>query len=79
LALDEIRYYGATSLQVMRQLRALLEDLHETVPDNRRAMIDHHRERVDSSIRRSFVDIQDRVDAQQPDRQGIGFTRPPDD
>jgi uncharacterized membrane protein len=79
LALDEIRYYGATSLQVMRRLRALLEDLQEAVPAARRGLIEHHIQRVDSSIRRSFVDLQDRVDAQQPDRQGIGLTRPSED
>ncbi|MCK7517115.1 MAG: hypothetical protein MZV64_05045 [Ignavibacteriales bacterium] len=37
LALDEIRFCGATSVQVMRRMRALLQDLKEHVLPERRA------------------------------------------
>ena len=36
LAFDEIRYCGANSIQVMRRMRALLQDLKEHVPPERR-------------------------------------------
>jgi uncharacterized membrane protein len=35
LAFDEIRFYGATSLQVMRRLRTALFDLASGVPPQR--------------------------------------------
>lgn len=80
LAIDEIRYYGATSIQVMRRLRALLEDLREAVPTERRGAVEDQLVRVNTSIDRSFPDVHDRRDALQADRQGIGIsTRLPDD
>jgi uncharacterized membrane protein len=80
LAVDEIRYYGATSIQVMRRLRALLEDLHEAVSPDRRLAVEHQLIRITSSIDRSFPDVNDRRDALQADRQGIGISmRLPDD
>jgi uncharacterized membrane protein len=80
LAVDEIRYYGATSIQVMRRLRALLEDLREAVPPERRGAVEHQLVRVNTSIDRSFPDVHDRRDALQADRQGIGISaRLPDD
>ncbi len=74
LAFDEIRYYGATSIQVMRRLRALLEDLREAVPPDRRAAVEQHLVRINTSIDRSFPDVHDRRDALQADRQGIGIS-----
>jgi uncharacterized membrane protein len=80
LAVDEIRSYGATSIQVMRRLRALLEDLREVVPPDRRVAVEQQLIRINSSIDRSFPDVHDRHDALQADRQGIGISvRLPDD
>jgi uncharacterized membrane protein len=80
LAVDEIRYYGATSIQVMRRLRALLEDLHEAVPPDRRLAVEHQLIRITASIDRSFPDVNDRRDALRADRQGIGISvRLPED
>jgi uncharacterized membrane protein len=80
LAVDEIRYYGATSIQVMRRLRALLEDLREAVPPDRRLAVEHQLIRITTSIDRSFPDVNDRRDALQADRQGIGISmRLPDE
>jgi len=80
LAIDEIRNYGATSIQVMRRLRALLEDLREAVPPARRVAVEHHLIRLNTSIDRSFPDVHDRRDALRADRQGIGISaRLPDD
>lgn len=75
LAFDEIRFYGATSIQVMRRMRALLQDLMEHVPAERRAALERYLERVDKGIRRSFEDVDDRKDALEEDRQGLGLAR----
>jgi uncharacterized membrane protein len=75
LAFDEIRYCGASSIQVMRRMRALLSDLEEQVPKERRPALERYLERVDTGIRRTFEDADDRNDALQPDRQGLGLAR----
>jgi uncharacterized membrane protein len=75
LAFDEIRFYGASSIQVMRRMRALLQDLMEHVPPERRVALQNYLERVDKGIRRSFEDVDDRRDALEEDRQGLGLAR----
>jgi uncharacterized membrane protein len=75
LAFEEIRFYGATSHQVMRRLRALLYDLREQVPPERRPALERYLERVDNGIRRAFEDGDDRKDAFEVDRQGLGLSR----
>jgi uncharacterized membrane protein len=74
LAFDEIRYCGANSIQVMRRMRALLEDLTAHVPEERRPALQRYLERVDNGIRRAFEDSDDRRDALQGDRQGLGLS-----
>jgi uncharacterized membrane protein len=76
LAFDEIRSYGATSMQVMRRMKALIRDLIPAVPQERRAALEHWQERLVSSIELHFVDPDDRRDASTEDRQGFGVTRP---
>ena len=39
LAVREIRYYGAENFQVARRLRAMIENLIQTLPDERRAAL----------------------------------------
>jgi uncharacterized membrane protein len=75
LAFDEIRYCGASSIQVMRRLRALLKDLDDHVPPKRRVALQRYLERVDNGIRRAFEDDDDRRDAFEVDRQGLGLSR----
>jgi uncharacterized membrane protein len=75
LAFDEIRFYGANSIQVMRRMRALLQDLMDHVPEARRPALAKYLERVDKGIRRSFEDVDDRKDALEEDRQGLGLAR----
>jgi hypothetical protein len=54
LAFDEIRYCGASSIQVMRRMRALLYALMEHVPEERRPALERYPKRVDNGIRRTF-------------------------
>ncbi len=74
LAFDEIRYCGANSIQVMRRMRALLHDLLEQVPAERRPALQLYLERVDKGIRRAFEDSDDLRDALGRDRQGLGMS-----
>ncbi len=75
LAFDEIRFYGASSIQVMRRMRALLQELTEHVPPPRREALARDLARVDKGIRKSFEDVDDRNDALEEDRQGLGLAR----
>jgi len=74
LAFDEIRYYGRDSIQVMRRMLALLQNLIEHVPAERRPALTRYVERVDNSIRRTFEDRDDLRDASEHDRQGLGLS-----
>jgi uncharacterized membrane protein len=72
LAVTEIREYGATSIQVVRRLRAMLDDLLADVrPEHRRAVEDELA-RLDLTVAAAFGDSTDLDRASIPDRQGIG-------
>ncbi len=71
LALDEIRIAGASSLQVVRRLRALLADLAADVPAPRQAVVIERLQALDENVAR-FETPFDRRQAAMPDRQGIG-------
>lgn len=77
LALDETRHYGEGSVQIMRRLRALLEDLRDAVPEFRRPPIDVQLDLVDAASGRAFADQQDRLIATARDRQGLGAAEVP--
>jgi len=75
LALDEIRVYGAGSVQVMRRMRALLSDLLDAVPEDRRQAVRSQQKRLDAALTRSFADIEDHEEASIEDREGLGVPR----
>jgi len=79
LALLEIMFYGAGSVQVMRRMGALLDDLEETVAPSRKAAVTQFRAHLHKVIDRSFHDVDIRADAQATDRQGLGLTRHEDE
>lgn len=56
LAFDEIRLYGAKSVQVMRRMKALASDLIAALPMERHAPLRHYQERLGATIARSFED-----------------------
>ena len=74
LAIDETRHYGEGSVQVMRRLRALLDDLRESVPEFRRPPVDAELALLDSAATRVFSDRSDQLAAAASDRQGLGAT-----
>jgi uncharacterized membrane protein len=72
LGITEIRQYGADSVQVTRRLRALLDDLADSVrPECRPAVLEELR-RLDATVATSFGDSVDLDRALDADRQGIG-------
>jgi uncharacterized membrane protein len=74
LAFDEILFCGATSVQVMRRMNALVTDLALVVPKERRPKIEYWDGRLKATIARSFVDGEARLEALKGDRQGLGVT-----
>ena len=76
VAFDEIRFYGATSIQVMRRMKALIHELTEVLPEERRAALRSWQERLQSTVARTFTDQQDHADASAADRQGLGSVQP---
>ncbi|MBZ5537940.1 MAG: DUF2254 domain-containing protein [Acidobacteriia bacterium] len=75
LGFDEIRFYGATSVQVTRRMTALLADLISALPDGRRAALRYWQQRLQDTITRSFVDAEEKTEASVEDRQGLGIPR----
>ncbi len=75
LGLDEIRAYGATSVQVMRRMKALVSALLAALPEERHAALRNWQERIDRTIARSFAEMEERGDASIADRQGLGVSR----
>jgi len=79
LAVTEIRDYGATGIQVSRRLRAMLEELHETVRPDYRPAVENELARLSSSVRTTWVDSPDLDRALSADHQGIGGPAEPDE
>lgn len=75
LAFSQIRSYGATSMQVTRRMKALLIDLADALPEERRSEILRQQKRLTTAIARAFVDIDDQIEASAEDREGFGATR----
>ena len=75
LALDEIRFYGANSVQVMRRMLALISEMVSVLPGERHRALKYWQQRLESTIERSFGDAEDKLDALAEDRQGLGISR----
>jgi uncharacterized membrane protein len=75
LATTEIRGYGATSVQVLRRLRATLEELAADVPAQHRASVERELRKLDLTVTTTFPTEVDRPMAGASDRQGLGGFR----
>ena len=76
LSFDEIRQYGASSVQVMRRLRSALWGINEVITsETRSATLQAYLKQLDLGISRSALDAEDRLVASQEDRQGLGLSR----
>jgi len=74
LGTDEIRMYGSDSLQVVRRLRLLLENLAGTVTAERRPAVLERLGRLDAAVEAGIAEP-DRADAYVTDPQGLGLSR----
>jgi uncharacterized membrane protein len=72
LGTTEIRQYGRDSIQVQRRLRAMLEDLIETLPEPRHAVLQKETALLGALLRRAFADVADQALAESGDLQGMG-------
>jgi uncharacterized membrane protein len=75
VAFDEIRFYGANSVQVMRRMKALISEMVSVLPEERHHALRYWQRRLQSTIERSFGDTEDKLDASAEDRQGLGISR----
>jgi uncharacterized membrane protein len=72
LSVTEIREYGDTSIQVVRRLRAMLEELAEAVLPERRDEVLRELQRLDDAVAGRWGGTVDLDLAGVADRQGIG-------
>jgi uncharacterized membrane protein len=72
LASTEIREYGGGSIQTVRRLRAMLEELQDAVLPERRRVVEEELERLDATVSAHWGDTVDLDLASIADRQGIG-------
>jgi uncharacterized membrane protein len=75
LAFDEIRVYGAGSVQVMRRMKALAGDLMDYLPEERHKPLLAQQKRLNATIARTFETAEEKREASVEDRQGLGVTR----
>ncbi len=75
LAVTEIRHYGRDSIQVARRLRAMLENLIETLPERRAPLLHKELGLLERTSKRAFPDADDQALAEIGDRQGLGGSR----
>jgi len=72
LGVTEIREYGSTAIQVMRRMRAMLEELRDAVRPEHRPAVEEELARLEATVRRTFADSVDLDRANTADPQGIG-------
>lgn len=72
LAVTEIRQYGASSLQVARRQRAMLEHLIDRLPAARHGALRRELDLLQRSVALSFATLEDRRRADTGDLQGLG-------
>jgi uncharacterized membrane protein len=74
LACTELRRYGADSIQVVRRLRAMLENLIHTLPEDRHAALQAQLALLDDAIKAIYLLPQELTLARTTDSQGLGGT-----
>lgn len=77
LAVTEIRHFGGGSIQVTRRLRAMLDNLISTLPEDRVVPLRRELALLERSAQRHFQEPEDRALAQSSDSQGVGGAEEP--
>jgi uncharacterized membrane protein len=74
LTCTEIRQFGAGSVQIMRRMRSMLENLVLTLPQHRHAELCKQLALLDRTVLEHYTFPEDRALARTPDPQGLGGT-----
>ena len=72
LAFSEIRYSGSNNLQIVRRMRAMIENLVQTLPPNRRESLLRQLSLLDREVERIFTYPEELALARVADAQGLG-------
>jgi uncharacterized membrane protein len=72
LAFHEIRHYGAENIQIARRLRAMTENLIQTLPEHRHAALRQELDLLDRVLEKLYVFPEDLALARVADSQGLG-------
>jgi uncharacterized membrane protein len=72
LGVTEIRHYGCQSIQVARKLRAMLENLIQSLSEGRAAPLRQELNLLRRSAVRAFAEPEDQALAEVSDPQGVG-------
>ena len=72
LACTEIRHYGAGSIQIMRRMRSMIENLLQSLPLHRHPELLKQLEFLDRAIDENYTFAEDRALARIADPQGLG-------
>ena len=74
LTCTEVRHFGAGSVQIMRRIRSMLENLMQTLPQYRHAELHRQLALLDRTIEQAYAFPEDQALARIPDPQGLGGT-----
>ena len=72
LAFVEIRFYGASNIQIARRLRAMIINLANTLPPFRHAALRQELDLLDRTLDKLYLLPEDLALARIPDTQGLG-------
>jgi uncharacterized membrane protein len=72
LSVTEIRQFGGQSIQIARRLRAMLENLIQTLPPIRTQLLRQELDLLERSTQRCFPEPEDQLLAHISDTQGVG-------
>ena len=72
LAFSEIRSCGSNNLQIVRRLRAMIQNLLQTLPLHRHAALNQQLSLLDREIAKNFSYPEELALARVPDTQGLG-------
>ena len=72
LTFSEIRQYGAQSIQVVRRLRAMIENLSQSLPEPRLPALRQQQDLLDRTLQELYAFPEDLALARIADSQGLG-------
>jgi len=76
LTFTEIRFYGASNIQIARRLRAWILDLMSALPAERHPALRRELNLLDQLLEKSYVFPEDLALARIADSQGLGAATP---